>query len=652
MKILSAEIENFMAISTAKVELADRGLVLIQGENSDESSADSNGAGKSSLADAIAWCLYGITARGEDTDKVVNRFTKGGTRVQVLIEDGGEQYTITRHRKHTKGKNTLTVWKSIVGVSSPAGSVGTDLTKGTEKLTQAEIDKIVGCSHEVFCGAVYAGQERMPDLPGMTDKNLKMLIEEASGATLLETAYKEANTRVTKAKTEHSAAESRKETAAFKLKNAEENLAKAETNQVTFENDRKRAMAELAVQGKAVKSKIDALEAEHASKRPIADIRLEIEKYDEAIAGVAGEREQERVHNNTVNNARRVLEQRVTDARILKRSFDTEKKEHDDLDHKVGCNCHACDRPFSAEDIAPAKKLAAKKMNEIADEYTKATSEEIKAKAKLEAAEAARDAFVASMSDLTKINAARIEAQNELTEAEARESKLTAMKSELQGYVRQIKTKRDEANPFTDQIEKNKKDIEEGKLFLEQATNDVKNAETEVKTHELVAKVFSPAGVRAFLLDEVTPFLNAQTAKYLGTLSDGNITATWTTLVKTAKGELKEKFSIEVENANGGETFKGISGGEKRKVRIACALALQDLVARRATKPIELFIGDEIDDALDPAGIQRLTDILNEKAKERGSVFVISHSDLKDWVRNVITVKRSGLVSTIEESVS
>jgi DNA repair exonuclease SbcCD ATPase subunit len=164
--------------------------------------------------------------------------------------------------------------------------------------------------------------------------------------------------------------------------------------------------------------------------------------------------------------------------------------------------------------------------------------------------------------------------------------------------------------------------------------------------------VFSPTGVRAFLLDEVTPFLNDQTAKYLGTLTDGHITATWTTLVKTAKGELREKFSIEVTSASAGETFKSISGGEKRKVRIACALALQDLVGRRASKPIELFIGDEIDDALDNAGRERLMTILEEKARDRGSVFVISHSDLKDWIRNTITVKKVDGKSTVEEALS
>jgi DNA repair exonuclease SbcCD ATPase subunit len=150
-------------------------------------------------------------------------------------------------------------------------------------------------------------------------------------------------------------------------------------------------------------------------------------------------------------------------------------------------------------------------------------------------------------------------------------------------------------------------------------------------------------------MDDVTPFLNQRTAHYLGTLSDGNITATWTTLVPNAKGELKEKFSIEVENTMGGKRFGLQSGGEKRKVRIACALALQDLVATRATKPIELFLGDEIDDALDEAGLERLMQVLEEKAKERGSVFVISHNSLRDWIPQVIEIEKKAGETTVRE---
>jgi DNA repair exonuclease SbcCD ATPase subunit len=161
-------------------------------------------------------------------------------------------------------------------------------------------------------------------------------------------------------------------------------------------------------------------------------------------------------------------------------------------------------------------------------------------------------------------------------------------------------------------------------------------------------KVFGPAGVRAHILDTVTPFLNDRTAEYLSILSDGNINAIWTTLVRNKSGELREKFTIEVTNDKGGESFAALSGGEKRKVRLATVLALQDLVATRATKPIDLWIGDEIDDALDTAGLERLMTILERRARDRGTVLVISHNDLKDWCDQVAIVKKSGGYSKVE----
>jgi DNA repair exonuclease SbcCD ATPase subunit len=164
-----------------------------------------------------------------------------------------------------------------------------------------------------------------------------------------------------------------------------------------------------------------------------------------------------------------------------------------------------------------------------------------------------------------------------------------------------------------------------------------------------VVKVFGPAGVRAQILDTVTPFLNARTADYLSVLSDGAMQAIWTTLTKSATGDLKEKFSIEVTHSKGADEFAGLSGGEKRKVRLACALALQDLVASRATQPIDLWIGDEVDDALDPSGLERLMTILERKARERGTVLVISHSDLRDWIDNVTTVTKQGQWQSVVE---
>ncbi|MEZ6841391.1 AAA family ATPase [Acinetobacter baumannii] len=76
MEFLTLKINNFLTIGEARLDLANRGLLLVQGENKDNSSADSNGSGKSSIVDALCWCLYGTTARDVTGDLVINKTAK------------------------------------------------------------------------------------------------------------------------------------------------------------------------------------------------------------------------------------------------------------------------------------------------------------------------------------------------------------------------------------------------------------------------------------------------------------------------------------------------------------------------------------------------------------------------------------------------
>ena len=151
MKIKSLTIENFLAVGTIyNLNLDEKGLVLIQGDNQDDTSQSSNGAGKSTIAEALCWALYGETARGETGDSVINRVEGKNTRVEVIIEEEtGELYRISRHRKHKTHKNML----RLEIFDSSDGSWD-DYTKGTDKLTQEVVNKVVGCSHEVFASAI------------------------------------------------------------------------------------------------------------------------------------------------------------------------------------------------------------------------------------------------------------------------------------------------------------------------------------------------------------------------------------------------------------------------------------------------------------------------------------------------------------------
>ena len=65
LSIENVKIENFLSIGKADVSLKDRGYCLIQGVNNNpKDNAKSNGSGKSSLTNAVAWCLTGETIQG------------------------------------------------------------------------------------------------------------------------------------------------------------------------------------------------------------------------------------------------------------------------------------------------------------------------------------------------------------------------------------------------------------------------------------------------------------------------------------------------------------------------------------------------------------------------------------------------------------
>ena len=78
MDFLSLEIKNFGPIEEAYVNRSEMGLVSIEGENKDDPSANSNGAGKSTIPDAFRSCLFGTTTRGTKGDEVSAEFAGKG----------------------------------------------------------------------------------------------------------------------------------------------------------------------------------------------------------------------------------------------------------------------------------------------------------------------------------------------------------------------------------------------------------------------------------------------------------------------------------------------------------------------------------------------------------------------------------------------
>lgn len=644
MKITELQIENFLAISEATVRLDDRGLVLIQGDNRDDSSAVSNGAGKSTIPDALDWVLFGETARGEKGDAVVNNAVGKGTRVSAYIVDGDESYLIQRHRKHKTGKNALHVRRIMPKLA--------DLTKGTDKLTQEVVNQIVGCSHEVFRAAVYAGQEQMPDLPAMTDKQLKELIEEAAGITLLERAYDIARERHTAQKRQVEATERELELVGIELRGVQTQLADAKESHLRWQGERKARCEELVIEAKEYlrQHKQHATALEETDSRETMTARVtELQAQLDAVAGEKVRLDELRLEEM---KAQRAFERAKASYDAKYREVVKARDQYDHVEDHVGKPCGECGKLYKTADLAEAKRLAGERVRALVAEAKSLKIASDDALQSVQNASQKRADYERAMTDVSATSRALRVAESNLEQRDHLEHARDQAKLNADRRVEKLKVEKAAVNPYDAKIEELRQRREELDAKETKIADRLIEAQRLLAVAREAAKVYSPAGVRAHILDTVTPFLNERTAQYLGALSDGNLSANWSTISLTAKGEARERFAIDVVSLRDAKTFKGLSGGQKRKVRLACAMALQDLVASRATKPISLWCGDEIDDALDTAGLERLMTILDSKARERGTVLVISHSDLRDWIGQVITVVREGGVSFIADGVS
>src|SRR5215472_3748311 len=170
MRIMGVKAENFGPFSKLEFGLDGLGLVLVQGENQVNSSADSNGSGKSYLLETIPWCWFGRTMRGQSGDEVVKQNAGKNCSVESNIRNGTQDIRIVRYRKHKDGKNSVQVFVD-----------GVDRTLGTNKETDKFICDLLGLDFNTFVRSVYFDGSKVIAFPTLTDKEIKEVFEKVLG---------------------------------------------------------------------------------------------------------------------------------------------------------------------------------------------------------------------------------------------------------------------------------------------------------------------------------------------------------------------------------------------------------------------------------------------------------------------------------------
>ena len=158
MRLKSLHIRNFYSIEDVFIDFSKKsGIVWIDGKNKDNSNS-SNGAGKSSIYEAIIWSLFGKTIRKSNEEALVNNKNKRDCEVTIVLNGN---IVIKRSRRPTF-------------LSFKVG--GKDYTRESVNVTQEAIEEHLGINYKTFLTSVVFGQQNELDFVSSTIEDKRIII--------------------------------------------------------------------------------------------------------------------------------------------------------------------------------------------------------------------------------------------------------------------------------------------------------------------------------------------------------------------------------------------------------------------------------------------------------------------------------------------
>ena len=198
--------------------------------------------------------------------------------------------------------------------------------------------------------------------------------------------------------------------------------------------------------------------------------------------------------------------------------------------------------------------------------------------------------------------------------------------------------------------EEHQKEIKELEKTIDNYKEDIVQLESKKQRYNQAVNAFSNKCIRSVVLDFITPFLNEKANEYLQTLSGSGIEIEFQTQVENAKGELKDKFDVIVNNSKGGSSYKSNSAGEQKRIDIAISFAIQDLIMSKEEISTNIALYDEVFDGLDAIGCENVIKLLKDRLNIVSTIFVITHNEnLKSLFDNTIKVIKEDGISRMED---
>jgi len=617
------EIENFVTIKEFSHEIGGD-IFFVTGENRDEFSSDSNGAGKSLFLQAIGWALFDETPRkGLLKDDVIGAY-KPYTRVCLTIESKGQDIVIDRVRKHPDRGTGVKV--TIDGSE--------DLSKHSKAETDSFIEEILGINPKIFYYCVYADNDKEP-LVALTSAKLNSVVSEILNTQRFDDYITQIRKWKKEKSKEHADSLLLRNQIIRELEECKSDVDDFEVQLREFETKRKADIE--GVKGKIAESQkekdeflellvgVEEKEKEYEEAKKDASVLQEI---NDALMDLKKKHQAAQKRLETANT-------RLQSARL---EVDKAEEAYDNIFNNVSGSCHYCgnsiNKTFSisphAAHFSERRDKAKADLIEIEVDHNVRRESVDEILAKIEDLEEKARENVGMLKRLQKL---------ERTMASLEQIKMTVAICDktLTRLNKELKSLRD-ATPLSinQSLEKVKRRKEKIDLQIEKLTEDVFVFETEIEALKLLEDTLS--STKAGLFNSFIVELQEKINSNFQEMTEGDYHCSF-------EQRNEELMMVFTNTSKEGKYYPYwiFSRGERVKISKAASFALNDMM------DIGLIIDDEGIEGVDDGGGATLLDFIIQKSSGK-SLFFVSHKDfIKDYFNDYknIHVVKEGSQSSI-----
>lgn len=671
------QIQNFLSIGKLDINLQNRGLVMIEGKNYDNPSLNNNGAGKSSIIEAIVFALYGRTLRGLKGDAVVSRVTGKNMRVCLEITDEDtSQYQIIRQRKCSGSKYLL--FKD-----------GVNITPKSEMDFDKYIIQLLQADYQIFTSSLLFSSDSFK-ISSASDSDIKKAFDTILGLDILAKAHENTKGKLKSALDNQTSYKSQIERLTNRLQGIDSSIQSLIQEQDKFMKDIDFKKEQCTKNIEIYTEELNVLEIElediyddcDDKENHIANLTDELEKVKSQITVLSEYQQKIQDLAQSIKQYELELVKHQSDLNVKHKDLTTLQKQQVNLQTKysdvqksiqnaykqIGQPCKTCGNLLTEDSIKSLISDYTQKLSEIQEELSELDSDSLVQH--IQSIQNQINTIQLSLQtdkELKKKYEEMLQTDQTIQKSQLLEKQIVQEEKSLVKLQSEVKLKKSEIKQIKQKISEtesqltnlqnteNPHDKAIQKFQEEQSLIQGEKSELETKLQDLTEYIprlqfwehgFSNQGIKSFILDDVTPFLNRRLNKYLSQLTSGQIEAEFSSQTQLKSGEYREKFTLFINNVDGGGQYQANSSGEKKRIDLAINLALQDLVASRAYKKIDIALFDEIFDSLDENGIDGVISLLYELAKEKSTIFVISHNEyLKSYFTNILTIAKKGGIS-------